>query len=369
MGIMRLVTALYERKLSPARVERALARSVQRGWKAPVMKVSPGRVRVACVQRSIKRAGGVGAWVADMERFVRQAAEQGAALAVFPEYNFFDMFGFVPGFAAVNALLRRKAIKRMGRSVPDEGIRPRPAAPERPAGFGAFFMAITRPVERAVCRTMAALAQAYGITVYTGSYVMAEEGRLYNAGSVFSPEGKKELTQKKLHLTDDEQAMGMARGSRLEVIDLGFARAAFPICMDATYFETFRIAREQGADIVAVPISNSEEYSLAASLRGIWGRVQESYVYGLKASQNGWVAGMHFTGIAGVFAPLELTQKGDGLLAGSPAPEGDSLAVAELDITALRRARQEADYLGDINPAFEADYVKRAYARVKGGKP
>ncbi len=364
---MKLVTALYDGKLSPARVERALARSIHRDFRAPQRKERPGCVRVACVQRRIKPAGSVNLWVADMERFVRQAAESGAALVVFPEYNFFDMLGFVPGFAAANALLRRKAMKRMGKPAQEKGVRPRPRVPERPAGFGAFFMAVAEPVERAVCQAMAALARSYGITVYTGSYVMAGEGRLYNAGSVFSPEGKRALTQKKLHLTDDEQAMGMARGDCLCVADLGFARAAFPVCMDATYFETFRIAREQGADIVAVPISNSEEYSLAASLRGIWGRVQESYVYGLKASQNGWVAGMHFTGIAGVFAPLELTAKGDGLLAGSPAPEGDSLAVAELDIGALRRAREEAEYWGDVNPKFEADYGKRAYARVKGG--
>ncbi|MDI3281585.1 MAG: nitrilase, partial [Bacillota bacterium] len=110
-------------------------------------------------------------------------------------------------------------------------------------------------------------------------------------------------------------------------------------------------------------IANSEEYHPWKALRGIWPRVQESYVFGLKASLNGWLGGMHFTGKAGIFAPLELTEGRDGVLALAGHWEGDELVTADLNLAALRRARQEAEYWGDANPAFEAGYWERTYGR------
>jgi len=41
----------------------------------------------------------------------------------------------------------------------------------------------------------------------------------------------------------------------MEVYSLPFGKVVCPICMDATYFETFRIAREIGADMVILPIA------------------------------------------------------------------------------------------------------------------
>ena len=106
----------------------------------------------------------------------------------------------------------------------------------------------------------------------------------------------------------------------MEVYSLPFGKVVCPICMDATYFETFRIARERGADIAILPIANLEEYNLWKALRGIWPRVQESYLYGLKSSLNGWIFGRHFTGKAGIFAPWPMTPNKDGVLSSSLHP-------------------------------------------------
>jgi len=134
-----------------------------------------------------------------------------------------------------------------------------------------------------------------------------------------------------------------------------------PICMDATYFETFRIAREIGADMVILPIANLEEYSTWKTLRGIWPRVQESYLYGIKSSLNGWIAGMHFTGKAGIFAPLLMTEKKDGVLSLSPSYEGNHLVTANINIKKLYEAREKAEYQEDRNPKFEEKYIERTY--------
>jgi hypothetical protein len=102
------------------------------------------------------------------------------------------------------------------------------------------------------------------------------------------------------------------------------------------------------------------------ALRGIWPRVQESYVYGLKASLNGWVAGMHFTGKAGIFAPLSITPNKDGVVALSPHHEGNFLITGGINIKRLYEARNRAEYHGDKNPEFERGYLEKAYFRVGG---
>ncbi|GAH89829.1 unnamed protein product, partial [marine sediment metagenome] len=168
-------------------------------------------------------------------------------------------------------------------------------------------------------------------------------------------------TQKKIHLTDFEVKLGIKRGNKMEVYSLPFGKVVCPICMDATYFETFRIAREIGADIVILPIANLEEYTVWKALRGIWPRVQESYLYGLKSSLNGWIAGMHFTGKAGIFAPLLITEKKDGVLSLSPSYDENHLITANINIKRLYEAREKAEYHEDRNTEFEKEYIERTY--------
>lgn len=112
---------------------------------------------------------------------------------------------------------------------------------------------------------------------------------------------------------------------------------------------------------MTIPIANNEPYHVYRSLRGIWPRVQESYVFGLKAALNGWIGGMHFTGKAGIFAPLEMTDDRNGVIAISEHHEGDELVIGDLDFAQLREVREQAEYYGDSNPAFEADYVTNTY--------
>ena len=107
--------------------------------------------------------------------------------------------------------------------------------------------------------------------------------------------------------------------------------------MDASYFETFRLLAAKHADIVIVPIANNEPYDKWRAMRGIWGRVQEAYVYGMKASLNGWIGGMEFTGKAGFFAPCEMTENFDGVLKIADEPCGDEVIVFDLEIERLRQ--------------------------------
>lgn len=307
-------------------------------------------IRAAAVQREITAAKSIEDYINRMEGFVKSAAEQGCDIIAFPEYNFFELLGVIPGFNLLNRCLNRKA------------------AAQDKSGSGSnlsrlypLLCNISTPIQAAIESIMCGLASEYSIYIYTGSYFIKENEHLYNGGAIISREGAILGRQMKLHLTDFEEKLGIRRGNEFRSFSLDIGRIAFPVCMDATYYEVFNLARSRGCDVVVLPIANNEEYRPYRALRGIWPRVQEAHVYGVKAALNGWFCGLHFTGKAGIFAPIGMTPKGDGVVAISEQPSGDSLVVGDIDLEALCRERKEDEYYGDSNPEFERAYYYNTY--------
>lgn len=98
------------------------------------------------------------------------------------------------------------------------------------------------------------------------------------------------------------------------------------------------------------------------ALRGIWPRVQESRVYGVQSCLVGELLGLTLTGRAGIFAPLELTPAGDGILAQAQHFEReDVVVVADLDLGALRRLRATRGVHLGFNLALYRRYFPRVY--------
>lgn len=315
-------------------------------------------IRVSCVQRQIYPVNSIEKYIDILCGFVGQAVKDNSHMIIFPEYNFFDLFGLIPGFSCLNKILNKKASENKGEEKDREE---EPHLKGNNYFLTTIFKGFAQPVETGIKRILSLLAKEYGIYIYTGSYILKEKEVIFNAGSLFDPEGNLIGTQKKMHLTDFEVKLGMRRGNKMEAYSLPFGKVVCPICMDATYFETFRIAREMGADMVILPIANLEEYSTWKALRGIWPRVQESYLYGLKSSLNGWIAGMHFTGKAGIFAPLSMTEKKDGVLSLSPSYEGNHLITAHINLKKLYEAREKAEYHEDKNTEFEKNFIEKTY--------
>ncbi|MHB1393880.1 MAG: nitrilase-related carbon-nitrogen hydrolase [Clostridia bacterium] len=313
-------------------------------------------IRAAAVQREITEAKNIEDYVNRMESFVKSAAEQGCDIIAFPEYNFFELLGVIPGFNLLNRCLNRKPATHSDGGPGSDLSRLYP-----------LLCNIATPIQTAIESIMCGLASKYFIYIYTGSYFIKENDQLYNGGAIISREGDILGRQMKLHLTDFEEKLGIKRGNEFKVFSLDIGNIAFPVCMDATYYEVFNLARSRGCDIVVLPIANNEEYRRPRALRGIWPRVQEAHVYGVKAALNGWFCGLHFTGKAGVFAPIDMTPKGDGVVVLSKHHEGDSLIVGDIDLEALRKEREEDEYYGDSNPEFEGAYYSNTYLlRSKG---
>jgi len=350
-----LIEKWFERKISLERIEK-YCQQLRMERKRLSEDVNLEGIRVSCVQRQIHPINSIEKYIDMLFGFIDKAVKDNSHLIIFPEYNFFDLFGLIPGFHFLNQILNRKAVKAKDREKDRE-------EESDLKGNNHFlttiFKGVAKPVEAGIKRIFSLLAKEYGLYIYSGSYILKEKEEIYNAGSLFDPEGNLIGTQKKIHLTDFEVKIGIKRASKMKLYSLPFGKVVCPICMDATYFETFRIAREIGADMVILPIANLEEYTVWKALRGIWPRVQESYLYGLKSSLNGWIAGMHFTGKAGIFAPLLMTEKKDGVLSLSPSYEGNHLITANINIKRLHEARENAEYQEDKNTEFEKNFIEK----------
>ncbi|MBA7620373.1 hypothetical protein ES703_27722 [subsurface metagenome] len=353
VNIEVLIEKWFNKKISLERIEK-YCKQLRIKKRRLSENINLEDIRVSCVQRQIHPVNSIERYIDMLCGFVDQAAKEDSYLIIFPEYNFFDLFGLIPGFSFLNQIINKKAVKAKDREKESH-------LKGNNHFLTTVFKGVAKPIEAGIKRIVSLLAKEYGIYIYTGSYILKEKEEIYNTGSLFGPEGNLIGTQKKMHLTDFEVKIGIKRASKMEVYSLPFGKVVCPICMDATYFETFRIAREIGADMVILPIANLEEYTVWKALRGIWPRVQESYLYGLKSSLNGWIVGMHFTGKAGIFAPLLMTEKKDGILSLSPSYEGNHLITANINIKKLYEAREKAEYQEDKNTEFEKNFIERTY--------
>lgn len=361
VNIEVLIEKWFNKKISLERIEK-YCQQLRIERKRLSENIDPENIRVSCVQRQIHLVNSIERYIDMFCGFIEQAVKEDSHLIIFPEYNFFDLFGLIPGFRFLNQILNKRARKAKDREKERGEDRGEESDLKEDNHFlTTVFKGVAKPIEIGIKRAVSLLAKEYGIYIYSGSYILKEKEEIYNAGSLFGPEGNLIGTQKKIHLTDFEVKIRIKRASKIEVYSLPFGKVVCPICMDATYFETFRIAREIGADMVILPIANLEEYNLWKALRGIWPRVQESYLYGLKSSLNGWIAGMHFTGKAGIFAPLLITERKDGILSLSPSHEGNHLITANINLKKLYKAREKAEYQEDKNIEFEEKYIERTY--------
>lgn len=329
-----------------SRPQPIIRRLERRGFRHRVPTPKVGAFRAAAVQLEWHVCETAEEYADLMYDRVRAAVQEGAELVAFPEDTGSLLVGVIPG---IGALLRdtpvQEALRQIGGDMQVADV----------------FRILGRATRRIYETTFQTLAQGFGVHIAAGSAMLPQpDSRVFNVGHMFTPDGDV-LRQDKCHLLPVEQDWGLSPGEDLSVWDTALGRIGMPVCMDATFYETFRILRLQGADVAVVPIGDPEyPYSHWKAMRGIWPRVQESQIFGVQAALVGDVMGMRLTGRSGIFAPLELTPDRDGILAIAEAAEGEVLVTADLDIMALRQFRQEHPLR--FNASLYERYIPRIYS-------
>ena len=313
----------------------------------------PSKIRVAAVQMRLEliKENHARAYAEMAYRLTKKAVEQGAQLVVFPEYSGIPLVGFIPGLED----LAREGLDFAAKQVSGEE-----------AKVADVFRLLSPAVRRIYETTFSTLAGSFRVYIISGSALLEDDdGVMRNIGYFFDPFGNIIAKQRKLHLMPLEVEWGFEPGRELEVLDTRLGRIAFPICMDATYFETFRIARLRGADIVVIPAANNEDYLFWRAMRGIWPRVQESRVLGIAAHAVGTFLGIPFTGRSGLLGPLELTESEDGYFAKADTVDEEEVVVGDLDLDALYRFREENPLY--FNVRLYDKYLPSLYEKGKRG--
>lgn len=346
---------LFQRYLAwscrPARIRRYLKQKLP---PRPLAKTTrQSQVRVAALQVKLEICKSPFVFADLMHRRVKEADAAGARLVVFPEYLNLLLFGMLPGFEQLERGYSAEANKSKTAQGKDN---------DEQISLPDLFRFMTPAVLPLVTTIFSTLAAYYSLYIMAGSYTIAANGEIVNRAFLFGPQGEELGSQDKVHLLPIEDSWNLGRGKELKVIKTSVGSLAMPVCMDATYFETFRILERAGAEIILLPIANLETYNYWLALRGIWTRVQESPLYGIKSALVGSIAGLTFTGRAGIFAPLELTSNRDGVLAEVDQFDHEAMVLADLDLDALNELRCDHPWR-DQNPDLYNRCFPQLYKR------
>ncbi|MBI4758405.1 MAG: nitrilase [Chloroflexi bacterium] len=301
-------------------------------------------VRVGVVQLRLELIGDGVSYASKMYDLVLQAAQAGAQLLVFPEETGTHLLGLLPG---LEAMTRGKSLE--GALAEMGGVQ-----------VADVFRAVGPAAQKIYETTFSELAKRFGVYIVAGSINLPDEnGELYNVAYLFGPEGRVLGTQRKTHLLMIEEQWGFRSGDIVQVFQTPFARIAFPICMDHTYFEPARIAWLQGAEVIIDPSANYEVYNYWKQARGVWGRIQENPCYGILSSMVGDFLGFTFQGRSGVYRPLAMDPQGGSVIAEARTADREEIVVADLDMAALRRFR--AGQQVSLNTGLYRKYLPALY--------
>lgn len=278
--------------------------------------------RIALVQHA-PRISDVARNLSTVLERLREAADAGAQLALFPECA---LSGYV------------------FESLEDA----RPAAESVP---GPTTEAIT-----AGCRES-------GIYAVVGM-LEADGDAIYNSAVVIGPDGIV-ACYRKTHLPVLGIDRFATKGSMLPIIELPFARVGILICYDVRFPEAARSLALRGADLLLVP-TNWPEGAESAPEYLTRARAWENRVYIAACNRVGIERGVRFIGRSQVINPAGvIIEQADG--------ESDTIVLVEID---PERARQkkliiqpgvfELDPVGGRRPDLYGDLVPLPVSTAKG---
>lgn len=231
------------------------------------------------------------------EQYVREAAEQGAKLILFPETAEY---------------------------------------------VGVDFSGHASAVPGYVSRRFSSLAKRYGVYLHCGSMtVRRSHGRPTNTSFLFGPDGETIAEYSKVHMFDVAvkgavsylESREICPGSEIVLADTGIGMFGLSICYDIRFPEMYRLMASSGADVFLV----AADFTKATGERHwetlLRTRAVENGCYVLAANQCGTKARFEAYGHSMAIGP-------DGEIL-AEADDTPQILLVELDPEQLERARQE----------------------------
>lgn len=344
--------ALWWRSRSTA----VTAHLARRSFARPPFSPGVGVIRVAAVQMCPRLLADARQFADHVYDLARSAVLQGAELVVFPDHVSLSLLTLVPGLSSLteHASLE-EALAAVGEAGED-------GAGEGSVGIADVVTVATPAFRRLYHATFSTLARRFGVHIAAGGTMLAErDGRVLSVSHLYGPNGRVLVQQAKTHLSALERRWGLGVGDDLRVVETPIGRVALTGSMESAHFEPYRLLDAAGADLALLSGAELGRPQAWRPMRGVWARAQEARLYGVQGALVGEAFGLTFAGPAAIYAPLELTPARDGVLAVAESEDADEVVVADLDIGALRRLRDEQP--NPRNEAMIGHYLPLLYTR------
>jgi predicted amidohydrolase len=298
---------------------RAGAEEVLRGQERPA------RVRIAAIQYLLRPITCFEDFATQVEFFVRSAQEYGAQFVVFPEYFTMQLLSYLREPAPA------RAVRRLAQLAPD------------------YENLFTR------------LATQSGLYIIGGTHPVIQQGQLFNAAHLFTPNGLV-FRQKKVHLTATEKgAYQMSRGHGFYVYHTDYAKIAILVCYDVEFPEAARILAEAGAEILFVPSCTDERQGFCRVRYCSQARAIENQIYVAMAGTVGNLPEVPYMathyGQAAILTPSDYFFARDGIAAEGIINQ-EQMVISDVNLDLLDEQRIS----GTVIPLN--DLIKDAYDRV-----
>ncbi len=283
------------------------------------------RVRIAAFQYLLRPISCFEDFATQVEFFVRSAQEYRCQFAVFPEYFSMQLLSYLREPAPA------RAVRRLAQLTPE------------------YEMLFKR------------LAKDSGLYIIAGTHPVVQQGELFNAAHLFTPNGRI-FRQKKVHLTHTEKGpYQMSRGHGFYVYHTEYGRVAILVCYDVEFPEAGRVLAEAGAQIIFVPSCTDERQGFCRVRYCAQARASENQIYIALAGTVGNLPEVpcmatHY-GQAAILTPADYFFARDGIAAEGTVNQ-EQMVIADVDLNLLEEQRVN----GTVLPLN--DLIRDAYDRV-----
>ena len=271
-------------------------------------------MKVALAQYPIGQFATLAAWQAHLDAWVKQAADAGAKLLLFPEYGSMELASLLSPALQADLL------------------------------GGIAAMQDLLPAYR---RMHAEAAKRHGVTIIAGSFpVRMNDGGFINRAFVYAPDGREAFQDKRQMTRFEREEWIIKGGETLHVFDLADGiRFGIAICYDIEFPLIARALAEAGADLVLAPSCTDTLAGLHRVHVGARARALESQIYVAVAQTVGeapWSPAVDVNrGQAAAYATPDRGFPDDGVLA-QGVLDHPGWTYADLDFAALQAARADA---------------------------
>lgn len=244
------------------------------------------RFIAAAAQYPIEQLADWVAYQAKLTRWVEQAAQAGAALAVFPEYGAMELASLDP-----------------------------PTMDDLAASMDTVSSLLPR-----VDALHADLAARHGLHLLAASApCRREDGRYVNRARLFTPGGKVGVQDKLIMTRFEREEWGVSGGGPLRLFDTALGMIGITICYDSEFPLLSRVLCEAGMELLLVPSCTEAAHGYWRVRIGAQARALEGQCYALHSPTVGeahWSPAVDSNhGAAALYAPPDGPFPPDGVLA------------------------------------------------------